>query len=293
MSTPDSVSVQPLTLAKTASHATRALCYQPRDKARATVIIAPAMGVKQRFYAPLARWLAVRGWRTLTFDYRGIGQSAPTQLRGFATDINDWVEADAGAALAHVHGTYPETEVIWLGHSLGGQTVGMVPGSARLSRIVTVASGSGYWRHMTDGMGLKSLALWYGIMPAAIAVAGYFPGRRLGLIGDIPRGAMQQWRRWCLDPDYLFGEEGATVREAYAQIQAPVAGFAIDDDEMMSWQGINHIHRQFIHAPVTLKRLNPKDLGLAGIGHFGFFREHNGELLWPRYLLPALQGKPA
>jgi predicted alpha/beta hydrolase len=31
-----------------------------------------------------------RGYLAATFDYRGIGESAPATLRGFQVDIRDW-----------------------------------------------------------------------------------------------------------------------------------------------------------------------------------------------------------
>jgi hypothetical protein len=49
------------------------------------------MGVTQSFYAPLARWLAGQGYLAITFDYRGIGESAPPTLRGFGATLTDWL----------------------------------------------------------------------------------------------------------------------------------------------------------------------------------------------------------
>ncbi|HJY42761.1 MAG TPA: alpha/beta hydrolase [Steroidobacteraceae bacterium] len=48
----------------------------------AAVVVPSAMGVTQNFYARFAEWLAARGYLAATFDYRGIGQSAPARLRG-------------------------------------------------------------------------------------------------------------------------------------------------------------------------------------------------------------------
>ena len=43
--------------------------------ARAAVLVVPAMGVVQQYYADFAHWLAARGYFVVTFDYRGIGRS--------------------------------------------------------------------------------------------------------------------------------------------------------------------------------------------------------------------------
>jgi predicted alpha/beta hydrolase len=59
--------------------------YEPDSPDRGSVVIGGAMGVRQDYYAPFAQWLAGRGWRVLTFDYRGSGDSGPngSALRGF------------------------------------------------------------------------------------------------------------------------------------------------------------------------------------------------------------------
>ncbi len=39
--------------------------------ARAGVLIVPAMGVEQQYYAAFAQWLAAQGYFVVTFDYPG------------------------------------------------------------------------------------------------------------------------------------------------------------------------------------------------------------------------------
>lgn len=56
--------------------------YRSRTVSKAAVIIPCAMGVQQKFYARFAQWLAEQGYHVTTFDYRGIGCSAPPSLRG-------------------------------------------------------------------------------------------------------------------------------------------------------------------------------------------------------------------
>lgn len=51
--------------------------FEPAAAPLAVVVVPSAMGVTQNFYARFAEWLAERGYLAATFDYRGIGQSAP------------------------------------------------------------------------------------------------------------------------------------------------------------------------------------------------------------------------
>jgi predicted alpha/beta hydrolase len=125
--------------------------YGDAASAKAAVLIVPAMGVSQGYYAKFAQWLAGSGHLVLSFDYRGMAASRPADhkhsLRGFEADIRTWAEKDTAAALAWLRAQLPPAKPLhWIGHSLGGQIFGLVPNQHLVDRVVTVASGSGYWR---------------------------------------------------------------------------------------------------------------------------------------------------
>jgi predicted alpha/beta hydrolase len=260
--------------------------YGNPAQARAALLIAPAMGVAQSYYAPFARWLAEQGFVVLSFDYRGMGQSRPAEhrhsLRGFDADIHTWAERDAAAALATLDALLPATTPIhWLGHSLGGQIFGLVPNRDRVARMVTVGTGSGYWLENAPPLKRMVWWLWFFVVPIALRVAGYFPGKRLRKVGDLPRGVMAQWRRWCLSREYVVGAEGEHVREAYASVRMPMLSLSFTDDELMSARGIRSLHGLYTNAPVEYRRIAPPDVGVRRIGHFGFFRPQFERTLWP------------
>ncbi len=74
--------------------------YRPAGEPRGYLLIVPAMGVEQRFYAPFAAWLAERGYLAITFDYLGMGQSRNGSLRGLEVDVLGWARHDCSAMLA-------------------------------------------------------------------------------------------------------------------------------------------------------------------------------------------------
>lgn len=257
-----------------------AVWHQGSGAARAVVVVAAAMGVRQDFYAAFARWMAARGVAVLTFDYRGIGDSAPRRMRGYRADLFDWARRDAAAALASALERHPGVPVHWFGHSLGGQIFGLIPGHERVASMITVGTGSGYWRVHARRIRYPALVLWYLIAPLAIAIAGYFPGARLRAIGDVPAAAMWRWRRWCLHPLYLGGE-GEAVRAELAAVTQPVAALLFRDDEMMTQESLHRLFALYSSARVAFRVFEPSRFGLSGVGHFGFFRQRNGESLWP------------
>ncbi|MBP7589881.1 MAG: alpha/beta fold hydrolase [Thermoanaerobaculia bacterium] len=266
--------------------------FRPVGVCRGAVLFVPAMGVAQAFYAPLAKWLAGEGFLALTFDYRGMGLSRPAEhrrsLRGFDVGLLDWARQDCAAMIALAKVEAPDRPLCWLGHSLGGQILPFVPNRDAVARIITVASGSGYWRENSPRLRRFAGLLWYGIVPASLALFGYFPGKRLRMVGDLPHGVMAQWRRWCLDPEYAVGVEGELARRLYEGVTQPLVSFSFTDDEFMSARNTESLHAFYAGAPRTMKRFAPADLGERRVGHFGFFRPEVAESLWRPHLLPEL-----
>src|SRR5690606_35554339 len=182
----------------------------------------------------------------------------------------------------------PQVPLTWLGHSLGGQIVPFVPNHAELARIITIATGSGYWRENSPRLKRVVWWLWYVIVPVTLPLFDYFPGRRLRKVGDLPRRVMEQWRRWCLHPEYLAGVEGEWARQKYAAVRTPMLSLSFTDDDYMSARNTESIHSFYVNAPKSFRRISPDDAGVKHIGHFGFFRAKFENALWERYLLPEL-----
>jgi predicted alpha/beta hydrolase len=255
--------------------------YEAGSPARGVALIVAAMAVKQEFYAGLAAWLAARGWDVVTFDYRGIGESAPPTLRGFEADVLTWARQDCAAALAFARERTAGRPLIWIGHSLGGQILAMTPGNESLAAAVTVASGVGYWRENAYPLRRYSWWLWHVIVPVATALCGYFPGQRLGVVGDLPKGVILQWSRWCRHPEYAVGVEGEPMRELYRRVRVPLLAISFTDDEYMSESNVAVLHGFYVNARRDMRRVAPAAQGVTRIGHFGFFREDLGARLWP------------
>ncbi len=279
------MTVQSITLYARDGFALGGTVYGNAQTAHSALLIAPAMGVSQRYYAAFAQWLAEQGYVVLSFDYRGMGLSRPkafaNSLRGFNADVVTWAEQDAAAALAWLSSQVDASKPLaWLGHSLGAQILGLVPGRERVNRMVTIGAGTGYWRENTRKLKSYVWWLWYFVVPATLPLFGYFPGRSLRKVGDLPAGVMAQWRRWCLQPDYLMSEGGTAWRGRYAELSLPILSLSFTDDEYMSLRNTNSLHGFYTGAPRTMRRIAPVDVAAKRIGHFGFFRTTFAATLW-------------
>lgn len=249
--------------------------------AKAAVIIASAMGVPQEFYKGFAEWLATQGFAAYTFDYRGTGASRPAgSLRGFKANIDDWAQLDCAAVIDHVSAAHPDLPIFWIGHSVGAQIFGMIPNHTRLTAMLSVAAGSGYHRHNATPLRYYAPVLWYTIAPLSLLAAGYFPGKKLRMIGDLPHGVMKQWRKWCLSADYL-GSEGLQLREQLANVRVPITAWSMRDDEMMTLAGTQALFSLYSGTQLEIVRMDPACYGVDRIGHFGLFRSQSRDALWP------------
>ncbi len=259
--------------------------YEPAGPAHASAVIGGAMGVRQDFYAPLAEWLSGQGFRVTTFDYRGSGESLPDtpdgSLRGYKADLLDWV-SDYEAVIDAASAALPQAPLYLLGHSLGAQLPGLLKNQHKVDGLVSIASGSGYWRDNAPQLKRMVLYFWYVLVPLATRLFGYFPGRKLKKVGDLPAGVILQWRRWCLDPLYSVGAEGEGARQSYARATFPVLALSITDDELMTWRGTQHLFSLYSGTDRSFERIAPADAGVRRIGHFGFFRQQFSHNLWPR-----------
>lgn len=243
--------------------------FPAAGSAWASLVFAGAMGVRQDFYWPFARFLAAAGIHVMTFDYRGSGYSRQHGLARERADVSTWAEQDLDAMLLEAQRAAPELPLLFAGHSLGGQLLGTLPHNERVSAAITVTAGSGYYR-FNDRMPLRVRIFWFAAIPLLTPVFGYFPGRRIGMVGDLPAGVAWQWRRWCLHPDYLLAE-GERYRASFDRVRIPILSHSFGDDDLITAPAIDLLHSYYRNAAVERRHHD----AAARVGHFGFFSERS------------------
>jgi predicted alpha/beta hydrolase len=240
------------------------------------VLILPATGVPQGYYAKFAAWLAGEGFQVLTFDYRGIGRSLNGSVRRVEARMRDWALLDAAAAVQRLDRF---SKILVVGHSFGGQALGLLPGPERIAAALVVGSQSGYWRNWPP---LGRAWMWpvtHFLLPGVSRLLGYFPGSRLGFGEDLPKGVAIEWASWCRNPTYLVG--ALRVEDAYARFAAPLRAYAFSDDPFAPLHAVHKLLELYPKARGEVRAMAPQDLGVRRIGHFGFFREQFRDTLWP------------
>src|ERR1700710_2236958 len=153
----DDVFIDDITFPAKDGYLLGASLFLPRGAKRHAVLINSATAVPRKIYRGFAGYLARRGCAVLTYDYRGTGDSRqkslvdynqPRSLAGFKTTMSDWASLDVTAAVAWMCGRYRDLPLSYIGHSFGGQALGLIPNNSEVSRALMVAAQAGYWKLM-------------------------------------------------------------------------------------------------------------------------------------------------
>ena len=121
---------------------------------------------------------------------------------------------------------------------------------------------------------------WHIAMPLLTGLFGYFPGRRLGWLENLPAGVAFEWafRRARLEhPD------AARIRH-FATLACPTLAYTISDDPFGTPAAVTRLLNYYENSERTLVSLTPTDLHLKEIGHFSFFHDRFRDTLWPETL---------
>jgi predicted alpha/beta hydrolase len=259
-----------------------------QETSKGICIIATATGVAQRLYEDFANWLSEHHYTAVTFDYDGIGLSIDRHVKFSKSDKLSWAKNDCPAVLDYVKAEFPEQKITWIGHSVGAHMLGFMENTDAISKAITVGAGTGTWWYNAPPTKRVAWFLWYFLVPATAPILGYFPGNKLGIMCNLPKGVIMQWRRWCLQKDYAIGYEGDWLRQNFANTKMPMTSIAFTDDDMMSMKNVEMLHAFFTGADKTMVKIKPADVGQKRIGHIGWHKARY-RTLWDNYFLPALE----
>ena len=248
-------------------------------ESRTILLISSATGVKQSYYKRFSEYVAATGITVITFDYSGIGHSLTGSIKENNNQASDWGKVDLEAMLQYVKEHYPGSKINIMGHSIGGQLIGLSKSAVDANKIILVAAQTGYWKFWTGFRRYRMWANWNVVFPALVYTFGYMPSKKLTGMENLPKQVARQWCKWCMDPNYLFG----SIPEAdlyFNRITAPLTSISIDDDTFAPIQNVDWLTEQYSGAAVKRIHLIPGDFDRKSIGHFGVFQEPSRARIW-------------
>jgi predicted alpha/beta hydrolase len=206
------------------------------------------------------------------------GYNRPKSLDGFKASMSDWAELDATAAVNWMRERYHQLPLSYVGHSFGGQVLGLLSNNSEVSRALLVASQVGYWKLMTSPERYRVYVLLNLVGVPLTRLLGYMPGWT-GLGEDLPKGVFLEWVKWVMSPRYLFDSKLASLAN-FPKYRGALRALCFSDDPLATLPAVELLCAGFTSIKPDILTVAPADIGAAKLGHFGFFRPAHRDTLW-------------
>ncbi len=256
--------------------------FDTTDPKGLVFVVAGGVGLPQRFFFNFAKWLAQQGGVAYTFDYRGIALSRPPNLRGMKASYHDWTTKDFTALTEYVKKQHPDDRLLLVGHSFGGNSLGMATAYKHYEKFLMVGSQYGYYKYFPFRMQLLINFGFRFMAPVLTSIMGYFPSRWIGLGEPLPSRIALDWAIVLLNRESLLALADHNGENHYEKITQPILAISIDDDNFAPRKSVDVLGQKvFINAALQRMHIVPREYGLKQIGHNDFFRKKHEEHLWP------------
>lgn len=257
-----------------------ATVFTPKNNVKGAVLLGPATGIKRQFYANFANYLAENGYGVITFDNRGIGGSLIGNITSSDASLQCWGEKDMPAVLEHLKATFPQVKYHLVGHSAGGQLIGLMHNAFDISSIFNIASSSGQLRNMKPVHKLKAHFFMNFFIPLSNALFGHTKSQWVGMGEPLPKKVAQQWQDWCNGQGYVKTAFGKTVHQHfYDDIDIPSMWINAPDDFIANDDNVHDMLSVFTKLDAKTLTLTSEEYGLTEIGHMKFFSKRS-KVLW-------------
>ena len=174
---------------------------------------------------------------------------------------------------------YETLPFAYVGHSFGGQALGLLPNNSEISRALFIAAQAGYWKLMASPERYRVYAMlnFVGVpSPACSATCRARPG--LGM--DLPKDAFLQWVGWVMSPRYLFDDRKLEALQNFPKYKGALRALCMSDDPWATRPAVELLCSGFTSIKPEIITVTPADTGASKIGHMGFFRPEHRDTPW-------------
>lgn len=236
----------------------------------AYLIINNGARVLQKKYFEFAGYVSANGINVVTYDYSDMGVSKAV-LKTSERSVQQWSAIDMQSIIDDVLNTNPKAKLFVLGHSLGGQIIGLSERSSKLSGIILVATQTGYWKYWPFPLNILNYMAWRIYVPSLLQLCGYFPGGYDKQLSHMPKQAASEWMKWCNSPNYLFDNIPENKRY-YDSITCPLLSISFDADVYATKQSVDWLTSRYVNAKVKRKHYVSRK---TRYGHSALFERAN------------------
>jgi predicted alpha/beta hydrolase len=247
-----------------------------------TIILSSATGIRKEFYINFSKFLIKKGYNVLLYDYRGIGGSAPGNLKDLKAWMHEWGTKDMNAVLNYLVEDRGFTNIIWIGHSVGAQLIGFLKNFQHIRKVIAINAAVGYWGYSPFPMKWLIWGLWYFIGPLMIKIYGYGAMRKIGWGENLPGNMMLEWRDWCLNKNYFEDcLQQQLSSDKFYLFTIPITSIYTSDDFIANDKTVPLMMEFFPNSPQEIVKVRVRQHTRDKVGHTGIFRKKFEKNLWP------------
>ena len=232
----------------------RADVHEPGGTPIGVAVLAHAMMARRSEFerpkgAGLATMLVTRGWRVVSFDFRGHGDSGPLARDGASYGYDDFVARDMPAVHEFARSRLRRKRpVVLVGHSLGGHVGLAAQGTGLVSFDGIVGVGANVWLRELEPLPSRWLVK-RATLAAIVAVSrrvGRFPARLLRMgSDDESRAYFEDFERFARTGAWTSADGSADYLAALGDVRVPVLQVVSDGDRIacLAESGVRFVAR--------------------------------------------------
>ncbi len=236
------------------------------------ILVLPAMGVRAKFYQPLAKVFAENGINCVLSDLRGLGTSSVRPSSKVDFGYKEMI-SDLEVVIARVKEKFPEQAIFILGHSLGGQVASLYLSKHpnKVKGLLLVASCSVYYKGWSGGQKWKTF-MGIQVFPLLSRLFGYFPGDKVGFGGKGAKTALLDWSYLGRTGQFKIIGDDFDYESSLKKTSIPVFATIIEDDWMAPEAAIKNLYQKFHpNNPTTTYKLT-KEIAGKPLNHFNWVK---------------------
>lgn len=246
--------------------------FKAADSNAPVVLMTPAMAVKADYYRPFAEALQQAGFNVALMDLRGLGSSNKQPHKGDNFSYHHLVDIDWSLAVNTIKAAHPNSKIVLLGNSLGGQMNALYASanSANVDALILIASCSVYYKPYKNW-----LQILFGtqIMAAAASLLGYAPGDKLGFAGKEAKGVIHDWAYNARTGKYRASGSTHDFEALLPALQKPVLGISLERDHFAPKAAVEELLGKLKSCDVTHWHLSAQEMGLEKVSHYSWAKQ--------------------
>lgn len=248
------------------------LAFPASDTNAPVFLICPAMAVQAKYYRPFAEALQANGFNAVVMELRGLGSSNKQPHKGDDFSYHQLVDIDWDLAVDTIRRNHPNSKLILLGNSLGGQlsALYMAANPDKVDALILIASCSVYYKAYKNKL---SILLGTQVMAAAASLLGYAPGDKLGFAGKEAKGVIHDWAYNARTGKYRGTGSSNNFEDLLPKVKKPVLAISFTKDHLAPKAAVEELLGKLGGCQITHWNFMASDLGLEKVGHYNWAKQ--------------------